>query len=239
MKIRAALATLLAGCLLGALFVPASFAGSKAKSGPQVVGTDANNDWGSNVDATIAPAGGLLGQELVEASIVMADATTANFMIKVTGLPPTGGIPEGARYSWDFTVDGDAFSMSGNFTDYARGVCYPAHTNSCPPPKDPGTQPFYIRQGPCTIGSAGLGECNLIATVKAIFDTATGTITIPIPIEAIGAKPGSKIGPATNSLYGATIYATPAAGSASPYAPHDTMVVTEEFVVASGKKAKS
>lgn len=219
---------------VAALIAPAGTAGAKGKkkpSGPVVVATDAADDWGSNVDPTIAPAGTQLGQELVEASIAMGDAKTVNFVIKLSGLPPTGGIPEGARYSWDFTVDNEAFSMSGNFTDYARGVCYPAHTNSCPPPKDPGMQPFYVRQGPCTVGAGGLGECNLLATVKGIFDTATGTITIPIPVDVISAKPGSKIGPGTNSVFGATIYASPAAGTANANAPHDTMVGTGTFVV--------
>lgn len=239
MKTKAVISALLAGCLLGALFVPTTHAApkGKAKSGPQVVGTDDPADWGSNVDKTIAPAGNLLGQELVEASIEMSDMETVNFIIKLGGLPPTGGIPEGARYSWDFTVDGDAFSMSGNFTDYARGICYPAHSNSCPPPQDPGGQPFYVREGPCTIGTSGLSECNLVATATATFDTATATITVPVPLEAIRAKPGSKIGPGTNSIFGATIYATPAAVTANANGPHDTMNVLEEFVVASGKKA--
>jgi hypothetical protein len=222
---------------VAALFGPAGSATAKGKkkAGPMVVATDAADDWGSNVDSTIAPAGTQLGQELVEASIAMADATTVNFVIKLAALPPTGGIPEGARYSWDFTVNGEAFGMSGNFTDYARGVCYPAHTNSCPPPKDPGMQPFYIRQGPCTIGAGGLGECNLLATVKATFDTASGTITIPVPLEVLGAKAGSKIGPGTNSVFGSTIYASPAAVSANANGPHDTMISTGVFTVPKSK----
>lgn len=234
MKWKATLAVLMGLCLVGALFVPASTA-AKKKSGPLVVGTDPDADWGSNVDSGLAPAGDVLGQELVEASIAMADKATVNFIIKVKSLPPTGGIPEFARYSWDFTVNGDAFGMSGNFTDYARGVCYPAHTNSCPPPKDPGQQPFFIRQGPCTIGTGGLGECNLLATVQGIFDAAAGTVTIPVPLEAIGAKPGAKIGPGVNSVFGGTIYASPAAVSANANGPHDVMAVTGTFTVPKGK----
>jgi hypothetical protein len=207
----------------------------KKKSGPVVIGTDDAADWGSNVDPNIAPLGAALGQELVEASIEMGDPQTINFVIKVAGLPPTGGIPELARYSWDFTVNGDPFGMSGNFTDYGRGVCYPAHTNSCPPPKDPGMQPFYVRQGPCTIGTGGLGECNLVATVQGVFDTSAGTITIPVPAEAVGAKPGAKIGPGTNSVFGATVYASPAAITANANGPYDTMVGTKTFVVPKGK----
>lgn len=221
---------LLAALSIAALLVPSVSAKGK-KAGPMVVGKDDAADWGSNVDATIAPVGGALGQELVEASIAMADAKTVNFVIKVAGLPPTGGIPEFARYSWDFTVNGEAFGMSGNFTDYARGICYPAHTNTCPPPKDPGQQPFYVRQGPCTIGTGGLGECNLVATAQAVFDTAEGTITIPVPADAIGAKPGAKIGPGANSVFGATIYASPAAVTANASGPHDTMTATGTYVV--------
>lgn len=231
--------SLLVLALVAAFVVPSGVASAKPKkpTGPVVVATDDAGDWGANVDPTIAPAGSAIGQELVEASLAMADAKTVNFVIKVAGLPPSGGIPEGARYSWDFTVNGEAFSMSGNFTDYTRGVCYPAHTGSCPPPKDPGQQPFFIRQGPCTISptAASISECNLVATVQAIFDTATGTITIPVPLDVIKAKAGSKIGPGTNSVYGSTIYATPAAVTANAAAPHDTMVATGTFTVPKGK----
>ena len=231
--------SLLLLALIAVFVAPAGLATAKAKkpAGPVVVATDDAGDWGANVDPTIAPAGTAIGQELVEATIGMADAKTVNFVIKLAGLPPTGGIPEGARYSWDFTVNDDAFSMSGNFTDYLRGICYPPHTGSCPPPKDPGQQPFYIRQGPCTISptAASISDCTLMATVKATFDTATATITIPVPLDVIKAKAGSKIGPGTNSVFGATIYATPAAVTANTAAPHDTMVATGTFTVPKGK----
>jgi hypothetical protein len=223
---------LVALLLVGTLAAPAGIASAKGKkAGPVVVGTDDAADWGASVDPTIAPVGSALGQELIEASIAMADAKTVNFVIKVTGLPPTGGIPEFARYSWDFTVNGEAFGMSGNFTDYGRGICYPAHTNSCPPPKDPGSAPFFIRQGPCTIGTGGFGECNLVATAHGVFDAAAGTITIPVPLEAIKAKPGSKIGPGANAVFGATIYSSPSAITANANGPHDTMVVTKTFAI--------
>lgn len=222
---------LLAALSIAALLVPSV---SAKPSKPAVVAKDDAGDWGSNVDPAAAPllgaAGAAYGQDLVEASIAK-DGANINFVIKVAGLPPTGGIPEFARYSWDFTVNGEAFGMSGNFTDYARGVCYPAHTNSCPPPKDPGTQPFYVRQGPCTIGTGGLGECNLVATAKATFDAAAGTITIPVPAEAIGAKAGSKIGPGVNSVFAATIYAAPAAVTSNSAGPHDTMTSTVTYKV--------
>ena len=67
--------------------------------------------------------------------------------------------------------------MSGNFTDYARGICYPAHTNTCPPPKDPGQQPFFIRQGPCTIGTGGSGTLNVQDDATHAAWSRSGMIT--------------------------------------------------------------
>lgn len=207
-----------------ALVAPVGTATAAPK--PTVVGTDPGDDWGSNAEAALNPLGGPLGQELVEASIGMADAKTVNFVIKVAMLPPTGGVPEFTRYNWDFAVNGTAYQLTGAFTDYARGVCNPLHTNSCPPPQDPGMQPFFLRQGPCTVPN----ECNVLAIAHATFDSASSTITIPVPLETIKAKPGAKISPGVTSL-GGTVYAAPAAVVSYASLPNDTMVVTKTFVV--------
>src|SRR5687768_4092552 len=116
MKIRTGLLLLLAAALVSGLIAPSGMAAKKKKgAGPVVVAKDAADDWGSNVDAGLQPLGAGLGQELVEATIAPLDAKTVNFIIKVAGLPPTGGVPESSRYGWDFTVDGEALSMSGAF----------------------------------------------------------------------------------------------------------------------------
>jgi hypothetical protein len=225
MKLRALGTTLLVICLAGAMFAPAGQA-KKKKAGPVVVATDDTGDWGTNADPTISPLGGPMGQDLVEASITMADAQTINFILTVAELPPTGGWPEIGRYNWDITVDGDAFQMTGGFTEYLRGICNPNVTNSCPPPRDPGSAPFFIRQGPCTVGSA----CEEVALVHATFDAATGTITIPVTLDVFGAKVGSKIGPGA-STYGASIYATVQANISQAALPNDLMVVPTTYKV--------
>lgn len=217
--------------VLGAAVAPAAVAGKAKKSGPMVVGTDASGDWGSNVDATLAPLGDLLGQDVVEASITMADPGTVAFIIKVNSLPPTGGIPESSRYNWDFLVDGEAFQLTGAFTDFIRGICNPLHTGACPPPQNPGMSPFFLRQGPCTVGA----DCFLRATVNATFDAAKATITIPVPLELLGAKPGSKIAPGVSTL-GGTIYAATSAMVTNGSLPNDTMMVTGTYTVPKGKK---
>jgi hypothetical protein len=228
MNVRSVVTAIAVPVLLLGVLAPGS-AAAKKKSGPVVVGTDDAADWGVNADASLTPLGGPLGQELVEASIGMADAKTVNFVIKVASLPPSGGVPEASRYNWDFTVNGTAYQLTGAFTDYLRGVCNPLHTNACPPPQDPGQQPFFLRQGPCTVGA----ECNLLGTFTATFDAAEATITVPVPLAAIKAKAGSKIGPGVTTL-GGTVYAAPAAMVSYASFPNDTMTILKTFVVPKG-----
>ena len=226
MKAKVLVTTLIA-LLIGSLLATPTTASAQKAPKPFVVGTDDPGDWGANADANIALLGGPLGQELLEASISMIDAKTIGFNIKVASLPPQGGWPEVSRYNWDISVGGgDLYQITGGFTEYARGVCNPLHTNYCPPPQDPGMQPFFIRQGPCTVGA----ECHVVGLVHATFDAATGTITIPVPLETIKAKPGSKIGPGVTTL-GGTVYAAPAAVVSHASLPNDVMTVLKSFTV--------
>ncbi|MGH2400043.1 MAG: hypothetical protein ACRDF6_09360 [bacterium] len=238
MKTKALLSAALAAILLFTLplAVGAAPGKGKKKSGPQVVGKDDAADWGASVDPNIAPAGDALGQELVEASIAMADAKTVNFIIKVKSLPPWGGIPESSRYNWDFSIDGTAFQLSGAFTELVRGMCNPLITDPACPPNfgDPATLtdgPFFLRQGSCLVGA----ECTVVTVVNATFDAGAATITIPVPLDVLKGKPGSKIAPGASS-FGDAIYAAPALLVSNTAAPADTMAVTGTFVVPSGKK---
>ena len=230
MKRRSILSLLLVGLLVGSVLVAPTSAGAKGKkkkSGPVVVGKDDAADWGSNVDGTLAPVGNALGQELVEASIGMADAKTVNFIIKVASLPPAGGMPEFTRYNWDFVVDGNSLELDGKFTNYTRGVCDPT-ANSCPPPRDPGMSPFFIRGNCSTVGTTVV--CEELGIVNATFDAGSGTITIPVPLAMIEAKPGSKIQGGTSD-FGGTVAAA-ASAFVSPFAaPNDSMMALGTFVV--------
>lgn len=200
----------------------------KAKKAKAVtVGTDAAGDWGANVDGGVAPLADALGQDLVKASIEKADKKTLNFIIEVAALPPTGGVPEFSRYNWDFTVNGSPIQMSGGFTEYLRGTCNPTYNPTiCPPPRDPGEAPFFLRTGGCLVG----GACEEIGLVHAKFDAAKATITIPVPLKMIKAKPGSKIGPAA-SAYGPAIYAAPGAFIGNAALPNDTLLVAKTYKV--------
>lgn len=231
------LVTMLSVALVaGAMFVPAAEAGKKKKkkgpkAGPVIVATDAPGDWGQAVAPELAPVGDALGQDLVEAVIEMADKKTINFVIKVNSLPPNGGAPEVSRYVWDMLVDGEFVELDGKWLNYTRGACDPT-SGQCPPPRDPGMQPFIVRANCGVANDTGttVTTCEEVAVVQAAFDPGTATITIPVPIDIINAKHGSKIAPGTN-VFGGSISATPAAFLSSSGAPLDTMTVTETFVV--------
>lgn len=226
---RKVAALALIGLLAGMLSVPAQ-AGKKPK-GPVVVGTDAAGDWGAATDPTIAPLGDVLGQDLVGASIGMADSSTVNFVIKLNALPPSGGMPEFTRYTWSFTVDGEARELDGKFTNYSRGACDPT-SGQCPPPRDPGLQPFLLR-GNCVqtaTPATTLNLCEELAKIQAVFDAAAGTITIPVPVDALGAKPGSKIVGGVGT-FSSTISAAPSAFLTYGTFPMDGLMTTKTFVV--------
>lgn len=221
---------LVAGMLLSPIGV--AEAKKKKKSGPVVVGKDPAGDWGANADPNIAPLGDVFGQDLVSATIEMADAKTVNFIIGLNALPPSGGMPEASRYTWDFAVDGnDPLEIDGKFTNYSRGACDPT-SGQCPPPRDPGMQPFLVRGNcaPTDLVATTFTICEELAQVQAVFDAAAGTITIPVPLAAIDAKPGSKIAGAIGT-FSTTVNAAPSAFATYGTFPMDGLITTKVFTV--------
>ena len=217
--------------LLGAALVASALPqAATAAPKPTVVGTDDTGDWGANQDATISPIGEAMGMDLVEAAIAKADAKTLNFIIKVSGLPPTGGTPEVARYVWTMTVDGELVQLDGKWTNYHRATCDPTG-GTCPPPRNPGMGPFMVR-GNCTDNGGTAVTCEEIGLVNATFDAATGTITIPVPLAMLGAKKGTKIASGTQPGSGfAGIWAIPSAWASQASMPLDDLIPAKIYTV--------
>jgi hypothetical protein len=158
----------------------------------------------------------------------MADAKTLNFIIKTSFLPPNGGVPEVTRYVWTFSVDGEFRELDGKYTNYSRGACDPT-SGQCPPPRDPGLYPFLVR-GNCITDQ--VIQCEEIGSVEATFDAAAATITIPVPLEMIGAKRGSKIGPATSdAAFLGQVAAITSAFYSVANEPHDGITILKTFKV--------
>lgn len=227
MKARKFIAVLGAAALATSMFAGSATAQAKK---PLTLGTDPAGDWGANTDPNIGPIGDVMGQDLTGASM-STDGKNLNFVITLNSLPPSGGMPEFTRYTWNFTVNNKPLELDGKFTNYSRGTCDPT-SGQCPPPRDPGMQPFLVR-GNCATDNTlpvTLTFCEELAKVQAQFDASNGTITIPVPLANISAKKGSKIGPGTN-IFGGTVSAAPSAFLTSGNFPMDTLSVTKTFVV--------
>ena len=234
MKRKPLVALLLSGLVAASLVAasgPASAGKGKKASGPQVIGEDPADDWGA--DPALQPFGDALGQELTSAAIAMNGKDKLDFIIGLNSLPAIGGTPELSRYSWYLNVDGEEVQLDGKFTNYSRGACDPT-SGQCPPPRDPGMQPFMVRAN-CAANEANVTLCEEVGIVQAVFDPAKATITVTVPMELINAKSGSKITPGTN-IFGGSISAAPSAFVTSNNMPMDTLQVTKTFVVSSGKK---
>lgn len=229
-KIRMALVVALAVVVAAGSLVPATAGKKKKKAkGPMVVATDAPDDWGANADPTLTPAGGPLASELVKAAINKPDAKTIEFIIELAELPPPGGIPEFVRYVWTMDVDGDLIQLDGKFTNYSRGACDPT-AGTCPPPRDPGMAPFTVR-GNCVSSGAAV-TCDEVALVNATFDSDKATITIPVPLDSLGAKPGSRIMNGTQPDSGFSgVLSIPSVLFSQTSMPLDEMIMTKTYVV--------
>jgi hypothetical protein len=232
MKIVRSGAVLALGALIASAALVPSGALAAKKAKLKVVGKDAAGDWGSNVAAEVGPAGDPVGQDLLAASIG-ANGKNIDFQIKVSSLPDNGGVPEGTRYTWIILVNGEQYELDGKWSNYTRGACDPTG-NACPPPRDPGMQPFLIR-GNCGSNGATVA-CQELGIVQATFDAAKGTITIPVPAKMIKAKPGTKIAAGTQADSGFSgVSAAPSAFYSHSAAPYDTLMPTKIYKVP-GKK---
>jgi hypothetical protein len=211
----------------GMLLAPIGTAG--AKKGATVVGKDAAGDFNMADDPALSPIGDVLGADIVEASIQRAGADL-NFIIKMNQLQT---VPEFVRYIWGIEVDGNYAELDGKFTNYSRGACDPT-SGQCPPPRDPGMQPFIVRANCTTDTTASLTTCEEVGVVQAIFDTAEGTVTIPVPMAMIKAKPGSKITAGLSDFSGQSggnVLAIASAFVSRSDFPRDAMNTTKTYKV--------
>lgn len=194
---------------------------------PQVVGLDDISDWGGGGDSAVV--GHAMGQDMVSAAVGVPDQEHVRFVLEVTWLPSSGGIPELTRYSWNFTVDGEEFELDGKFRNYTRGACDPT-SGQCPPPRDPGEAPFLLRGNCYQEGNVTL--CEELALLHADFNSFARTITVDVPAELLQVEPCSVVGPGPNT-FGGSISAAPSVYFTSSAMPMDTMFIDGEFQIPS------
>jgi len=213
-----------------AAFVVPGVATAGKKGGPKAVGTDPVGDFvGYNDDPAFSPLGDVLGADLVKTSIHKA-GDELHFIIEVNSLET---VPEIVRYIWGISVDGEYVEFDGKYTNYTRGACDPT-SGQCPPPRDPGQQPFMVRANCGDAGTGNFTVCEEVGIVQGIFDTTANTITIPVPMDMINAKPKSKITAGLSAFSGqagGNVLAIMSAFASQSNWPRDAMNTTKTYVV--------
>jgi hypothetical protein len=141
-----------------------------------------------------------LGLEIAEARVSQPDPDTGDILLtlQMTDLPSNGGVPEVARYFWDFGVTRPSggtqlFTYDGQYTGLARSVY-----GASPDP----SSPRFILEANCTTDTANTTVCEPLLQLDAVMDGATDRIDVTVPLafvaEQIEGDPvGQQVVPAT------------------------------------------
>ena len=117
------------------------------------------------------------------------------FTVTHADMPPTGSLPEGARFLWNFTVNGKPFRLTAKSADIGKPDVVAGQTTERVGRAD--AQGHFRIEGECvTDASLPLQRINCppVGYFEGAFDPATMSFTASIPMKAISAKPGSVIG---------------------------------------------
>ena len=146
---------------------------------PQVsLGNDPEGD-------TAQPYPAELGYDLVGASIGQPDPSTGDltFQWDLADLPPSGGLPEAARYLWDFGVEAGGettlFALDGKRTDVVR--------------RQATEMPKFLLQAECTPDANNIITCVDVATLPAVMDGEANSIVATVPRELLEQHAGASL----------------------------------------------
>ena len=187
---RKLIAAALAGGLLIGLLSP-------AYAKPMTVMTDAAGDAG-NQDSGV-PGADQAGFDLLKAEMEQK-GKNAEFKVTHAAMPPSGTLPEGFRFMWHFMVDGKhQFRYTVKSADIGKPDAV-AGTGT----ERIGTVDvdgvFRLETCEEAPGPAlTLVNCVTVEESGGVFDPATASFTIEVPLKSIKAKKGSTIAGSTHA----------------------------------------
>lgn len=180
------------------LVVPAVSQAKKA-AGPVKLWEDASGDAdvGQGTGSSIP-----LGFDLTEASVVKK-GTNLEFTVTHADMPPIGSMPEGARFLWAFTVDGENYRFTIKSADLGKPDVAGGQTDERVGRVD--IAGHFRLEGECVQDQSlpvGMVNCPVVEYLSGSFDPAAKAFTVVVPLESIGGKKGSVIGPGGGSNAG-------------------------------------
>jgi hypothetical protein len=136
------------------------------------------------------------GFDLLTGSIVK-NKDNLDFTVTHADMPPSGSLPEGFRFLWAFSVGDDMFRLTVKSADIGKPDVGQNQTTERVGRVD-ATGHFRL-EGECgqTPAPAVLTfvNCKPLAYLTGTWDAANMSFTFPVPLELLGAKTGSIIGP--------------------------------------------
>lgn len=182
---RKLIATLLAGGLLIGILGP-------AHAKPMTVMTDAAGDAG-NQDSGI-PGVDQAGYDLVSGSVEQKGANL-NFVVTHAAQLPIGTGHEVTRFMWAFSVNTTtSFRITAKMVDI--GKPNPMTQDSMDRIGKANVTGWAKLEGDCattTTPAANAINCSKLAELPVVFDAATKTISVEVPLKLIKAKKGTVI----------------------------------------------
>jgi hypothetical protein len=137
-------------------------------------------------DNTGAPATTPLGTDLTGLALAQRESGSEDltFELRLADLRTPRGTPEAVQYNWDVLVDGGVAKGGSNWSIKTMGT--KATTQSASP---------WAGVHTCEPGGTANASftCTETTRVEAVYDTASKTVYVNVPMSAIGAKPGSTI----------------------------------------------
>lgn len=187
MKKTAAL--LLAGGLLIGVLGPA---GAKPKTMWEDDAGDA--DAGQGLGASVP-----VGVDLTAGAIELKGKDLV-FSVTHADMPPSGSLPEVARFLWAFAVDGKGYRWTFKSADIGKPDVLAGQTDERVGRAD--VQGHFRLESDCAsevVGALNAINCDPVGYYEGTIDAASATVTMIVPLKDIGAKPGSVIGPAAGN----------------------------------------
>ncbi|HWH28036.1 MAG TPA: hypothetical protein VNU26_03580 [Mycobacteriales bacterium] len=137
-------------------------------------------------DSTGAPATTALGTDITGLAIAQRESGSEDltFELRLADLRTPRGTPEAVQYNWDVLVDGGVGKGGTNWSIKTMGT---RATTQSPQP--------WAGVHTCVEGGTANASftCTETSRVEAVYDTASKTIYVNVPMSAVGAKPGSTI----------------------------------------------
>lgn len=180
----------LAVALVGGLL----FMGLPANAGkPVTVWEDDSGDADNNQGLGQSIPGGF---DLTGGSIAKV-GSNLEFTVTHADMPAFGSLPETFRFLWAFSVDGVTYRLTVKRADVGKPDVVQGQTTERVGRID--AEGHFRLEGECSTTAApavlSFINCKPLAYLEGTWDATAKTFTMVVPMEAVGAKVGSKIGP--------------------------------------------